>query len=246
MIHLVFLPGLSYESTMWNSVMGRLSSARFHNHPLSLPEYGSPYKNMSLTMRTYAHYVHDALAERAVRDKVILIGQSLGGLIALHYASKYPDKVHAMVLTSTPLLKHPHKLNLLYRSGLAIGTRYTAADTLVKQGMRLLSYRNILHRTRFGYISKANFIRNGSLRAVCSCYQDIFAYDLRDVVTSVTTKTILMYGTRDTVLHKYKATGLYSALKTAHVRAVDAGHSIPIDKPEEVAQAVVDVASELC
>ncbi len=40
--------------------------------------------------------------ERSGSDKVVLIGVSFGGLVAVRYAARYPDRVAALVLVSTP------------------------------------------------------------------------------------------------------------------------------------------------
>lgn len=236
----VFLPGLSYRSTMWDGVKKLLAPSMYTPYALDLPEYGSRYKDKQLSLQTYAHYVQDVVHEQNIRTPMILVGQSLGGLVALHYAHMYPHRVASLVLTSTPLPKHPHKLNVLYRAGLAVGTRYKKADYLVKKGVKFLSYQNIIKRTRFGYISTADFLKYNSLHAVCSCYRDIFTYDMSDLVRGVSVKTTLLYGTRDTVLHKFRAMDLYPLLKHAQVRAVDATHSVPIDTPHEVVRAIYD------
>jgi pimeloyl-ACP methyl ester carboxylesterase len=44
----------------------------------------------------------DGLAARAGSDRIVLIGVSFGGLVAVRYAALHPDKVAALVLVSTP------------------------------------------------------------------------------------------------------------------------------------------------
>jgi pimeloyl-ACP methyl ester carboxylesterase len=47
-----------------------------------------------------AKYLHDFLNYKGF-DEVTLLGNSLGGHVALIYAAKYPERVHSMVLTGS-------------------------------------------------------------------------------------------------------------------------------------------------
>lgn len=62
-----------------------------------------PIYTMSLlktNVRSFAKYLHDFLVYKGLED-VILLGNSLGGHIALYHTKLYPDKIKALVITGS-------------------------------------------------------------------------------------------------------------------------------------------------
>ncbi len=83
----------------------------------------------------------DALIDRAHERRAVLVGVSFGGVIAVHYAARRPDRVRALVLASTPgpgwrpdrrqrgYLRHPRLMLPLFaiRGTLRLGPEILAA-----------------------------------------------------------------------------------------------------------------------
>ncbi len=74
---------------------------RYHCLAVDLPGYGqSPRPSQPITMRWYADILA-GLIEQVSRDKpIVVLGHSMGGLIALTMALHHPDLVERMVLLS--------------------------------------------------------------------------------------------------------------------------------------------------
>lgn len=72
-----------------------------------LPGFGRSSKdNLAYTPENYAQFLH-ALVNREVRARpFFLVGHSLGGAIALRYASLYPQDITALVLVDVPAILH--------------------------------------------------------------------------------------------------------------------------------------------
>jgi len=72
-----------------------------------LPGFGRSSKgNLAYTPERYALFLH-ALVNREVRARpFFLVGHSMGGAIALRYASLYPQDVRALVLVDVPAILH--------------------------------------------------------------------------------------------------------------------------------------------
>lgn len=83
---------------------GELARAGFRVRGLRLPGHGTRLEDLDATRWTdWADGVEDAYdALRKLCDKVAVVGQSLGGLLALHLASKRPD-VAGVASLATPL-----------------------------------------------------------------------------------------------------------------------------------------------
>jgi pimeloyl-ACP methyl ester carboxylesterase len=99
---MVFLHGIGTNATPFAPVMTQLAS---HVQRVVAPDYPghgfSPPAHATLTAATLFDSVTNALdAVLGDGDPAVLVGNSLGGAIALHYASVRPERVRGLVLLS--------------------------------------------------------------------------------------------------------------------------------------------------
>lgn len=87
----------------------------FHVVAFDLPGFGASSRaNEAYTPRNYAAFVRH-VAARFVRRPFVLVGHSMGGLVALRYAGTYPEDVERLVVADVPGVLH----RLSYTSRLA-------------------------------------------------------------------------------------------------------------------------------
>src|SRR3954468_21189933 len=94
---LVLLHGLFGALSNWVDVVGRFSKNYRVVIPL-MPIYTLPLLNTNV--KALAEFVHEFI-EFMKLDNIILIGNSLGGHVALVYVYKHPQRVNGMVLTGS-------------------------------------------------------------------------------------------------------------------------------------------------
>lgn len=71
---------------------------------LDLPGFGAaPQPPEAWTTRQYADHVAPVLEEMAPR--IVVLGHSFGGKVAVHLAAAHPERVAALVLTGVPLVR---------------------------------------------------------------------------------------------------------------------------------------------
>jgi pimeloyl-ACP methyl ester carboxylesterase len=94
---LVFIHGLGSASTIWRSITEPLSND-FDTIAIDLPGHGKSRleKEIDLAPHSLADYVVETLNHLQV-NSFHLVGNSLGGWIALELAAKYPDRVRSLV-----------------------------------------------------------------------------------------------------------------------------------------------------
>ena len=94
---LALLHGWAMHSGVWNGVKEKLAH-HFRLHIVDLPGYGQSPISTPNTLEHIAALIASSLPER-----VSLCGWSLGGLIAMEIARKYPEKTaHLVLVASTP------------------------------------------------------------------------------------------------------------------------------------------------
>lgn len=94
----VLLHGMLGDLSNWVDTIDALSNNGYRVLAPVLPVYDFPLSETGVPRLT--EHVHD-FTEALELDSVVLVGNSLGGHVALLYALNYPDQVHAMVLSGS-------------------------------------------------------------------------------------------------------------------------------------------------
>jgi pimeloyl-ACP methyl ester carboxylesterase len=96
---IVLLHGVGCDSRMFRPIVGRLEDSRVLI-PWNMPGYGTKPLDGSVT---FAGLADDVVADLDARGigKAILLGHSIGGMIAQEVAATYPDRVAALILSGT-------------------------------------------------------------------------------------------------------------------------------------------------
>lgn len=101
---LVFIHGLSGNHTVWKHSLAYFISKGYCVVALDLCGHGYSHKNGNRERYSIENFAHDlrAILEKENVENPILIGHSLGGMIALHYDFLFPDHAKKLVLIATP------------------------------------------------------------------------------------------------------------------------------------------------
>ncbi len=95
----VLIHGLSSNLSFWRENISALSE-KYRVIAVDLPGYGKSNKNsVPCTMAFYADFLNRFLDALRLK-KVNMIGQSMGGQIAITFALTYPERLHRLVLAA--------------------------------------------------------------------------------------------------------------------------------------------------
>ncbi|MEK7595802.1 MAG: alpha/beta fold hydrolase [Patescibacteria group bacterium] len=232
----VFIPGLGYKSSLWNEVQRSLSG-NFSSASLDIAEFDSLYKDTRLNFDTYPAYLKDLIARLGIPKPFGLVGHSLGGLISLKYAARYPSEVDSLTLISTPLKVRDFKIPLIYRLLAGLGSKFYFADSLVKT---LLSFEDVFPTSYglSGYFDIGEFLKESSTWSVCKCYNELFTHDFSEIIKNVKIPVTLYYGRSDKHLINIGGTGLYKTFKKKRIFAVNCNHCIPKHFPNVIVKGL--------
>jgi esterase len=99
----IFLHGLSANHTTWDKPMEDLEKIGINSLAPDLRGHGYSDKTRTRSLYEYPVFTNDLelLIKKEKLDKIILVGYSFGGFIALDYVRINPDKVAALILIST-------------------------------------------------------------------------------------------------------------------------------------------------
>ncbi|MFE2722648.1 alpha/beta fold hydrolase [Kitasatospora sp. NPDC059327] len=260
----VFLHGLGGWTHNWAKLI-ELVRTSVHCLALDLPGFGrsAPPPDGEVTVERQAAAVADHL-DRGGHRRVHLVGNSLGGLVALHLAARRPDLTRSLTLVS-PLLPTlpPAKARRVALLGLPGAPRLYArllathspdrrlddlyrliyADpALVGVEQRAVEARERLRRAELPY---AQEMLAGGVRAVARAFLGRGESSAWRQARRVAAPTLLVYGRDDRLVPFRTAPRAYGAFRDARLLTLPGvGHVAMQERPAPVARALLALVAE--
>ena len=104
---LVFIHGLRGNALGLKEVAKKFPKKSFDIHMLEVPPAGNNTLK-EYTARLYARFVAEYIKENKL-EKPILIGHSMGSIVAAAVAERYPDLISDKIVFLSPISVHPNK-----------------------------------------------------------------------------------------------------------------------------------------
>jgi len=192
---------------------------------LDLPGFGSaPAPETVWGSPEYADAIAAVLGE--MHTRVIVLGHSFGGRVAVHLAASRPDQIAGLVLTGAPLHR-PLGARTRPRLGFRVGRAMASRGLITEKRMEAL-------RHRYGsedYRAASGIMRQILVRTLAEDYSAVLA--------AVRCPVELVWGDNDTAAPLSIAEQLKVELPDAHlVVCSGAGHLTPLTVPGDLRAAV--------
>lgn len=103
----VFIHGIANSHAMWKDVIATIDTTKTRVIAVDLLGFGESPKPLWQLYRAVVHArsLRMTLLRRKVRGPIILVGHSLGSLVAIQYAARYPRNLESLLLCSPPFYK---------------------------------------------------------------------------------------------------------------------------------------------
>lgn len=224
---LVFLHAASYTRKMWLPQLARLQG-EFRTMALDLPGHGE-LAQMPFSFASSARVIQEAM-DRAAIDRAVLVGASLGGCVAMDFASEYSGRVAGLALSGCTF----DPRTLLCRLVL------TGESLVFPRGAKLFA-RSLARslRRRYPAAIAEEIIASGAYwNSAADAVKAMRGVDLRAKLAAFYGPTLIINGERDWV-HRTAERSFAAAARDATVEPVArAGHIASLDEPEAFAAAV--------
>jgi len=233
-IPLVFVNALGTDLRIWDDVaqhfINRYPVVRYDKRGHGLSDSPpAPYS------------IHDfstdllSLLEHLDLSEVILLGISVGGMIALDFAASWPGLVHSMVLCDTASV---------------IGTADLWNDRIAKlreKGMQSMAEAILARwfsptfkeRSPAAYQGYYNMLTRMPVEGYTGTCEAIRDADLTEATRTIETRALILCGTEDVSTPPDLVRGLVKIMPNAEFQEIPgAGHSTCIEQPDAVAKRI--------
>lgn len=250
----VFVHGLASSHSMWDPVIARLKSDTTRIISLDLLGFGESPKPL---WQTYDARVHAASLRRTLRklrvvSPVVIVGHSLGALVAVRYASRYPWAVDSLVLCAPPFYEPNDKQTHQAKS---LSSLLAQPDDLYLSLYRYSRGRPELAKKLASFVKRARLIGShftvddATLPAIVSSLEMSIEnqQSLREA-KALDTPTYILYGQLDPFVIKRRLKELAAANPSVQLTSIPAaGHEVYRNWPFErrVVQTIEDLKAHL-
>lgn len=215
------LPGWGRTHADFAALLGNLDAIA-----LDLPGFGAtPPPAEAWSTARYAEEVARVLDEMAPR--VVVVGHSFGGRVAVRLAAARPERVGALVLTGVPLVRDPE------RAAVKPPVEVRVAKTLRKIGLYPEAKLEAVRRKHGSadYRAAEGVMRTILVKAVNETYEDALA--------SVRCPVELVWGSADTAVSPRVAEKAAPLVADARVEVLDGvDHFVPTRDPASLRRAI--------
>lgn len=225
----VLLHGMLGDLSNWTDTISALADHRYRVLVPVLPVYNLPLKKTNV--QGLVQHVHNFLRILDI-DSVVLIGNSLGGHVALFCALDYPEAVSALILTGssgiyevemgTSTMRRRDRDFIRERAAMTFYDPAHATDELVDEMFELVN-----DRTR-------------ALRLI-KMARSAQSETVTDQLAAISAPTLLVWGANDTITPPDVARQFRERLPHAELSFIDeCGHAPMIEHPQEFNNITLD------
>ena len=232
----VFLHGAALDHTVWVLPARHFARHGYNVYAFDFPGHGRSGGELCKSIDEFADWLASAMDELDIEDSAV-IGHSMGSLIALNFAARYPHKLRSLALlgTSTPMAVADQLLTA------ARGNHHDAIDMA-----------NTWSHSSFGLMGGNEIpgmcMTMGGQRLLERSKDDVFFTDLNacnefingaELAQKITVATLVVFANQD------KMTAAVNAMEVAEtipncrtVRLQPCGHSMLSEQPNAVLDAL--------
>jgi esterase len=190
-------------------------------------------------------FVADALAvlDSLKVERALLVGHSMGGTHAIRLAAAHADRVEKLVVVDAGPEPLPEGAERARRLSLERPERFEYADDALAYLRRTSpGYSEEIYANRMRWLFKedaGDYVWRSSRDALGAIMTGARG-DLWDALRTVRCPVLIVRGTRSNVLSADVAQRMVRTVADGQLLELDAGHNIALDRPRELADAVIE------
>lgn len=230
---LVLLHGMFGGLSNFDRLIGLLHGKRSIIVP-EMPLYNS--WNKALTVQSLSDWVFEKVIHNLQLEKVILLGNSLGGHIALDLALKHPLKTGGLILTGS---------SGLFEQGFGYSRPRRYDRNYIRDRASMTFYDNKVDESIIDEIQQILKSRR-KLSKLLKIARSAREYNMESVLGKIQQPILLVWGRNDVITPPDVAVNFLRRLPNARLEWIDkCGHAPMMERPEEFVPYLSDFLEQI-
>lgn len=217
---IIILHGWGLKGDIYQELTNLLRREGFDVFAPDLPGFGKEkLKSQNMSLDDYVEFVR-FFVKKIYPSKVIFIGHSFGGRVAIKYAWKYPKEVEKIILTGVPIIRSRSFLKkIYYYLAISGGFIFKKFPVNMKESLRKILYY---------FIGEWDYYKAGEKQQV---FKNIIEDDLLKYIKEIKIPIFLVWGKDDNIIPLSNIKPIESIINTKIVIVNNCGHKLPYENP---------------
>ncbi len=209
---IIILHGWSYSIDKWQRFKIKLDDAGYFVDLVKIP--GLTLKSDDVwDLSKYTRWLNEYL--KKYKEKIILVGHSNGGRMAISYSVKYPDKIKKLILIDSAGI---------YHNDFPIRVKRMFFKFLSSVGKKI-SKSNSLRKVLYKFAGERDYEQaNSNMKKTM---KNLISIDLKPVLNKIKTSTLIIWGGKDKITPLKDGILMKSLIKDSKIRVVDTAKHSP-------------------
>lgn len=238
---LVLLHGLFGSADNWGMVAKHFAQ-HYQVISVDLRNHGRSPHSPTQTYAEMADDLHDTLTALGL-DQVQLLGHSLGGKVAMQFATQYPDKVSKLIVVDMAMRAYPDRYTQLMNHMLAVDLSQMASrnevDNALKDAIPNLKVRQFLLTNLVKHDTQLQWRIN--LPALKANYATLIAA----IAVHFSAPSLFIRGARSDYVQDHDITELQAHFPQAQFVTLPTDHWVHAEQPQLFIQTVADFLNQM-
>lgn len=231
MKNIYIIHGWTYFLDKWQPLITLLRKNSFNPIQLKIPGLTTQL-DQAWTISDYVEWLHSNIAKE--KNKVILIGHSNGGRIALNFALKYPDKTKQLVLIDS---------GGIYDDGLSISLKRYIFKFISSLG-KFFTRSEKLRRFLYKIIGESDY--KDATPLMRQTMINLLKSDQSLKFDQISVPTTIIWGQQDTITPLSHARQLHRLILKSQLYIIEgARHASFFTHPEKVTQIIINAINRI-
>jgi len=217
----VILHGWGASSKSFEEVKTLLEQEGFSVDAVDLPGFGNePLVKDPMTFEDYLAFIEKKIG----KEKVILIGHSFGGRLAIKFTAENPKRVEKLILTGASGIPRP--LPSFRKKAIFVITKLLGPFIFLLHKTVLYAY---IRKLTYYAIGEMDYYKAGKLS---DTFKRVYQISILPDLAKITTPTLIVWGENDMVTPLLDGQTMQSKIKDAKLIVVKgATHKLPYQMP---------------
>ena len=239
-LFLIFVHGWANNWTAWKKEIGFFQKKGFSTLALDLRGHGQsgkPDNKAQYHLKSFAKDINEIVKKEKIKDSV-LIGHSMGGMIALTYYKLFNKKIKALVLCDTTyenVLEH-RKVRVL-----SPFVKHVLDFIISHEGINKKHFSHLKDLDLTKYENSSDYfifykgLHNTPMKSVFACLESMMRYNVKSILSKIKIPVLILEGANDKLLPEIDSFEMYEEIRGAEIDFIPKGrHCVNLESPELV------------